>query len=172
MSTGRRCGVWRRRTKRTRPCEKTCSRRSRWRSGERCRVFSGRSSLRTYIYRIAHNRAIRHLARQRREPETEEPPLDLRDPARSPEAEASRRQALDQLMQQVRKLPLSLRQPLVLKLEGLTDREIGEALDLREGTVSVRLTRARQALSAAQGRPGSGLEPRHARSEDKRKANR
>ena len=111
--------------------------------------FAGRSSLRTYIYRIAHNRAIRHLARRRREPETEEPPVDLRDPSRSPEAQASRRQALAKLMHQVRQLPLSMRQPLVLKLEGLTDREIGEALDLRAGTVSVRLTRARKTLASA-----------------------
>ena len=49
-------------------------------------------------------------------------------------------------MTAVRSLSLPLRQALVLELEGLSHREIGEALGLREGTVSVRLTRARQTI--------------------------
>lgn len=45
-------------------------------------------------------------------------------------------------------LPFGQRQVLVLALEGLSHREIGEVLGLRENAVAVRLNRARQALRA------------------------
>ena len=115
--------------------------------------FRGASSLRTYLYRIAHNQALRHLTRRRREPlrpdDQEATLASLADAASTPERSAVEGDARRRLARQIRALPLSLRQPLVLKLEGLTDREIGETLDLRTGTVSVRLTRARRALGAA-----------------------
>ena len=45
----------------------------------------------------------------------------------------------------VRALPLSLRQPAVLTLEGFSPAEIGPMLGLNANAVSIRLTRARAA---------------------------
>ena len=91
--------------------------------------FRGASSLRTYLYRIAHNQAPRHLTRRRREPfrpdNEAEVLLRVPDPAGNPEASALDRDRRTRLAAAIRRLPLSLHQPLVLKLEGLSDREIG-----------------------------------------------
>ena len=46
----------------------------------------------------------------------------------------------------MRQLPLGLRQPAVLTLEGFTPAEIAEMLGLTANGVSIRLTRARAAL--------------------------
>ncbi len=113
--------------------------------------FAGRSSLRSYVYRIAHNRAATHVAKRARisgsadglDAQSESGVPDQRP---GPQELSEQSEDVRRLQSAVRSLSLPLRQALVLKLEGLSDREIGEALGLREGTVSVRLTRARQAI--------------------------
>ena len=52
----------------------------------------------------------------------------------------------DRLLDAVRQLSPALRQPLMLRLEGLENREIASILDIQPGAVAVRLTRARDAL--------------------------
>ena len=55
----------------------------------------------------------------------------------------------DRLATAVRALPLSLRQPALLTLEGFTPAEIAPMLGLNANTVSIRLTRAKVALRDA-----------------------
>lgn len=106
--------------------------------------WRGEASFRTFAARIAHNRAIDHLARHRRvEDELDEQhPDPVADPLRHTEL----RQRRDGLLLAVHRLPLGQRQVVVLALEGFSQREIAEALALEENTVAQRLSRARRQL--------------------------
>lgn len=108
--------------------------------------WRGDASLRTFAARVAHNRAIDHLARHRRvEDELDEQhPDPVADPLRHAEVQQRR----DGLLSAVQQLPLGQRQVVVLALEGFSQREIGEALALEENTVTQRLSRARRQLRA------------------------
>jgi RNA polymerase sigma factor (sigma-70 family) len=107
--------------------------------------FRAESSLRTYVLRVAHNCAVRRIARRQ-----QGLPLDEAEHASegsSPEEQLVARREVEQLTAAVRQLPLGLRQVLVLTLEGLSHAEIGEVLGLAENAVSVRLHRARAQLA-------------------------
>lgn len=111
--------------------------------------FRGECSERTFVFRIAHNRAITYLSRsceQRADPLEE---IEVRDPAPGPESEYSRQQRAESLRQAVRGLPLAYRQVILLILEGLAYNEIASVLGISESNVGVRLTRARQLLREA-----------------------
>ena len=102
---------------------------------------------RTFVYRVAHNRAVTHVMRARRgagaplDEATSVP--DVRD---DPERSAQARERRERLHDAVRALPLGLRQVIVLTLEGLTTRELASVLGITENNAAVRLTRARHAL--------------------------
>lgn len=64
-----------------------------------------------------------------------------------PDTLAEQASARRVLLEALRTLPLATRQLVSLHLEGFSNREIGEALGLREGNVAVRLTRARERLN-------------------------
>lgn len=126
--------------------------------------FRGEASLRTFVFRVAHNRGATHRARRGRE-RRREAPVDqvhagtLRDPAPGPESVARERERGARLRAAVRGLPLALRQAMVLSLEGLPHREIGEVLGVSENAVAVRLSRARAALREELCGRGAGSAP-------------
>ncbi|MBF6025177.1 RNA polymerase sigma factor [Lysobacter niastensis] len=106
--------------------------------------WRGEASLRTFVARVAHNRAIDALSRQRRieeELDDEHP-----DPGDDPLRHAEAHQRRSNLLEAVRRLPLGQRQVVVLALEGFSLREIGDALALEENTVAQRLSRSRRQL--------------------------
>ena len=110
--------------------------------------FRGESSERTFVFRIAHNRAVSHIDRwQRRRTDTldDEAPVAAPDP--DPEHSLSTQQRLERLQAAVLSLPLGLRQVVVLTLEGLSHAEVAEIVGISENNVAVRLTRAKAALS-------------------------
>ncbi|MBA2589408.1 MAG: sigma-70 family RNA polymerase sigma factor [Alphaproteobacteria bacterium] len=113
--------------------------------------FRGDSSVRTFVARIATNRAITHVARALKMP----PALELHEqiPAAedNPEGQtiAADRQA--GLIAAVRCLPLSYRQAATLTLEGLTPQEIADFLGLSTNAVAIRLSRAREILRKQMG---------------------
>lgn len=107
--------------------------------------FRGECSERTFLFRIAHNRAIVHLARSRSQPVAEEE-VEVHDPAPDPEAGLAQGQRVERLRQAIYRLPLVYRQVITLSLEGLGYGEIAEVLGISESNVGVRLTRARQIL--------------------------
>lgn len=61
----------------------------------------------------------------------------------------ARRPSVARLFAAVRALPLGQRQVVSMHLEGFSNREIGDALELSDGNVAVRMTRAREALRRA-----------------------
>jgi RNA polymerase sigma-70 factor (ECF subfamily) len=116
--------------------------------------FEGRSSLSTWMYRIAANEALMLMRRKRpsisldEEPQDDdgEPgqPMQLADWGALPENELASVEAKRQLERAIRALPDKLRVVFLLRdIEGLSIRETGEALDLTETAVKTRLLRAR-----------------------------
>ena len=108
--------------------------------------FRGECSERTFVFRIAHNRAITHLARTRAQSTGTEQAPEPRDPSPTPEAGLAQEQRAAALRSAIRQLPLMYRQPVTLLLEGLTYGEIAEVLGISENNVGARLTRGRQML--------------------------
>jgi RNA polymerase sigma-70 factor, ECF subfamily len=120
-------------------------------------TFEGRSSLMTWLYRIAVNEAL--MAVRRRKPQAlsvEEPDADDESESQEmeivdfcclPEGEllsAESRRALDQAVQH---LPANLRVVFVMRdMEGLSIQDTAEALGLSENNVKTRLLRARLRL--------------------------
>ena len=112
--------------------------------------FRGDSSERTWIYRIAHNIAIRSTSRTRtrnaREPLLA-PSFDAASTDTSAEnalMQAERRRAL---LNGIRGLPVLDRQVVTLHLEGLSAAEIEDVTGVSQGAVATRLTRIRQRLA-------------------------
>ena len=112
--------------------------------------WRGDASLRTFAARVAHNRAIDHLSREKRA-RGDELHEDHVDPDANPVQHAVAHQRRQDLLAAVRELPLGQRQVVVLALEGFSQREIGQALSLEENTVTQRLSRARRQLQSVLG---------------------
>ena len=109
--------------------------------------FRGEASLRTFVLRVAHNRAI-SFALRRRGGRFEDLPEGRPDPAPLAEERLIDEQRRDRLFGAIRRLPEAQRQAVMLHLEGLSQREIAELQETSDNNVAVRLTRARKALRA------------------------
>lgn len=116
--------------------------------------FEGRSSLSTWVYRIASNASLMRLRRQ--QPDTvsvDEPlildagdslPRQLMDWSSLPEDELLNSESRQMMDAAVAELPESLRIVFILRdIEGLSTAETGEVLGLSESAVKTRLHRAR-----------------------------
>ena len=108
--------------------------------------FGGEAGLRTYVARIAHNRAITHVAREVRRPAASGLDEDLPASGPSPEDITVERDALRRLEDAVRRLPIGQRVVATLALEGFTPEEVASVLGITSGAASVRLHRAQTQL--------------------------
>lgn len=108
--------------------------------------FRGQSSLRTFVARIATNRAISHVRRSVRSPLTVELSENLPAGESTPEHQAIAEDQQTRLIAAVQALPLSLRQVTLLTLEGLAGAEISDVLGISANAVAIRLSRARELL--------------------------
>jgi RNA polymerase sigma-70 factor (ECF subfamily) len=122
--------------------------------------FEGRSSLGTWLYRVAYNASIDRLRRRTDEPlPPDEPDDDLEtgaafplpksivDWAATPERWQADREVAAEIDRAIAELPQSLRVVFLLRdVEGLSTEETAEALGLSQGATKVRLHRARLAL--------------------------
>lgn len=116
--------------------------------------FEGRSSLSTWLYRIAVNEALMLLRRQK---PTISVPMDFEDDENElqyptqftdwcclPESELLSAESKVHLDEAIRRLPEKLQVVFLLRdIEGLSIQETSEALDLTETAVKTRLLRAR-----------------------------
>lgn len=109
-------------------------------------TFRGECSERTFVFRVARNRALTHRYRLRRTTESLDAAEAVADPAPRADEEAERHSQRELLMRHVQRLHEGLRSVVVLRLEGMNDAEIAEVLGISLGNVGVRLTRARAAL--------------------------
>jgi RNA polymerase sigma-70 factor, ECF subfamily len=110
--------------------------------------FRGECSERTFIFRIAHNRAIAYITRRQLPVQDTEGELDVEDRRPNPEEALSADQQGRRLLDAIQRLPVNHRQVVTLILEGLSYGEIADVLGISESNVGARLTRARQMLRA------------------------
>lgn len=104
-------------------------------------TFEGRSGFYAWACRIAGNEVKRWWGRHKH------PTVVKDDPGHDPRQGQERD---DLVHEALRHLPEEFRQPLVLELwEGLSVREIAEAMGLPEGTIKSRLFRAREKFRSA-----------------------
>ena len=104
-------------------------------------TFEGRSGFYAWACRIAGNEVKRWWGRHKR------PTVVRDDPGHDPREGQERD---DMVHEALHRLPEEFRQTLVLELwEGLSIREIAEAMGLSEGTIKSRLHRARERFKTA-----------------------
>ncbi len=121
--------------------------------------FEGRSSLMTWLYRIAVNEALMLIRRRKPlalsveeagpdpEGEAESEGMEIVDFCCLPEGELLSGEARRFLDQAIQHLPTNLRVVFVMRdLEGLSIQDTAEALGLSEANVKTRLLRARLKL--------------------------
>lgn len=110
--------------------------------------FRGNCSERTYIYRVAHNTALRFVMSHRQRAVREQAPVEIEMvSADNPEHDAIRNQRRHRLWRAVQNLPMVDRQIALLHLEGLAIGEIVEVTGFSEGMVAMRLSRLRRRLT-------------------------
>ncbi len=118
--------------------------------------FRGQSRLKTWLYRITVNRALkRRRWWHRRRESGDEMLVPQVAPGPGPEHRAIDRDEFRRLLHCIDRLDTRKRTVLVLhELEGLDTREIAQVLDCPRSTVLTRLARARTELLVAAGRAG------------------
>ena len=120
------------------------------------KFFKGDSAFSTWVYRLASNACIDHLRRQKRRQDISAPmPVndeddsvpDIPDERFLPEQELDRQELRRAVAAGLDQLSDEHRQVLVMReINGLSYQEIGDILDLEEGTVKSRIARARNSL--------------------------
>ncbi|QTL34068.1 RNA polymerase sigma factor [Pseudoalteromonas viridis] len=108
--------------------------------------FDGQCKLNTYVYRVIHNVAVDHIRKYSRQNE-DELADELAHSPDSPESNMQQQQQQQRLERAIHQLPLSLRQVIMLKLEGIDTAEISDVLGISEANVGIRLHRAKTQLT-------------------------
>lgn len=112
--------------------------------------FEGTCSLRTWVYRVAHNVAASHVVRQRRYRSRTLVSLeDVETTLVDVKAEASvdREQALGRLYELLHRLKPADRQIILLYLEGSDTTSIAEITGISPGNVATRVHRIKRILA-------------------------
>lgn len=113
-------------------------------------IFDGRCSLRTWVFRIAHNTAVAHIARSRRRKAVRWITLDeLAELPQGADAEAAvgEPMMLEQLYDAIRRLRPPDAQIMLLWLEGEEASAISEITGLSPSAVATRVHRVKAALA-------------------------
>jgi len=114
-----------------------------WRSLE---GFDALCSLRTWVYRVAHNAATSYVIRQRRARPQMLVSLEEAQ-ALTIQPEASRKVVLDQLMDLIQRLKQLDRQVILAWLDGMEAGEIAELTGLSPGNVATKVHRIKSILA-------------------------
>ena len=112
--------------------------------------WHGACSMRTWVYRVAHNAATSHVIRERRVRSQVLVSIEELDAMPDPiaaEAEAGHRQALDRLLALVQSLKPLDRQVILSYLEGLDAAAISEITGISPGNVATKIHRIKHLLT-------------------------
>lgn len=109
--------------------------------------FRSESSLRTFVFRIVHNRALTYVWHRRRAGVPEDlDSVEIADTRVGPEGSVIQSSNRSRLLAAIQRLPIPMKQVITLALEEISNAEIAEILGITENHVAVRLTRARSLL--------------------------
>ena len=113
-------------------------------------AFGGRCSLRTWVYRVAHNVAATHVIRNRRQSHrlTTLDEIELAAQTSDVDAELDEDWALRRISTLIQALKPLDRQVIILHLEGLSADEIADIAGISPAHTYTKLTRIRQLLAA------------------------
>ncbi len=111
--------------------------------------FRGDASLRTWMYRVAHNTAIKHSHRAMRQPKdtvgekrlSQQPSAEM-----GPDEAVAKANARTQLLAHINALKPIERQLMLLYLEDVPQQEIAEITGLTQANVSTRIHRIKGVL--------------------------
>ena len=107
-----------------------------------------RCTLRTWVYRVAHNAAASHVIRQRRMNSHVLVSLEELDHLADPSVlDADHQQALNRLLMLVQRLKPVDRQVILSYLEGMDAAAIGEITCLSPGNVATKIHRIKNILA-------------------------
>ena len=126
-----------------------------WRSLAR---FDHRCSLRTWVYRVAHNVATSHVIRPKTHAPTfvEDGALDQLPDAVDGEVRFDRQHTLEKVYRLIHELPPVDRQVMLLYLEDVDAATTAEITGLSPGNVATRIHRIKQALAQRFRERGAG----------------
>ncbi|HVH47143.1 MAG TPA: sigma-70 family RNA polymerase sigma factor [Labilithrix sp.] len=118
--------------------------------------FRGECSEKTFVLRVAHNRALSFLTKRGRAgiPVDDVEESVVASSGKNPAIAYERKERGSQLLAAARALPIGHRQVITLLLEDLSHREIAEVLGTTENNVAVRANRARAAMRVLLEPPG------------------
>jgi RNA polymerase sigma-70 factor (ECF subfamily) len=118
-----------------------------WRS---LAAFGERCSLRTWVYRVAHNVAATHVLRGRRRARglVDIDHVEPAAPGGNLEAEVDQTRTLEKLRSLIQQLKPLDRQLIILHLEGLAGEDIADICGLSIANTATKLHRIRQLLAA------------------------
>lgn len=118
-----------------------------WRS---FKIFNGRSSLRTWVYRVAHNTGASHILKNKQISKNSYLNIDdvgeIADQIDYVDA-FERIDQLDQLMALIQRLGPVDRQIITLYLEGLNGAEIGDIAGISSSAAATKIHRIKYKLS-------------------------
>lgn len=109
-------------------------------------AYRGDAAPRTFVARIATNRAVTHVVGALKAPPSAELDESIPAPGIGPEDEAIALDRRAKLLAAVRTWPIALRQTALLTLEGLTPTEIAGVLGISTNAVAIRMSRAKHLL--------------------------
>lgn len=111
--------------------------------------FKGDSSVKTYVLRVAHNKAITHVAYHAKQPRNDSYcEMESPEPSHRPSAveQIDQQQKIQLMLGQIRQMPIQTRQVVTMSMEGLSYDEIAGACGISSSNAGVVLNRARKVL--------------------------
>jgi RNA polymerase sigma-70 factor (ECF subfamily) len=122
--------------------------------------YDHRCSLRTWVYRVAHNVATRHVVRQRRirEPLVSIETIEIIPGSEHVDLAATQAQALDHLTVLIQRLKPLDRQIIISYLEGMDAISIGDLTGLSAPNIAMKVHRIKNILKRwfGEGEPHAG----------------
>jgi RNA polymerase sigma-70 factor (ECF subfamily) len=114
-------------------------------------TFDGRCSLRTWVYRVAHYTATKHMLANRRvrlhEMHTLDEIPDTED-ARSAPSDSVQADSLQRLLTLIQRLKPLDRQVILMYLEDFSAEAIGEVVGLSPGNIATKVHRVKKLLAS------------------------
>lgn len=106
-------------------------------------LFRGEADIRTWIFSVARHRWFHYLRKQKQQIPTEQLPLDAPMPGKLLELQYQNRETAKRILQLLDMEPERTRKTVLMRVEGYSFREIGDALDISEQSARVIHFRAK-----------------------------